>query len=92
MTREDFYSIFIYILMAVIILVTGFTVIRPAMEEGYLAVSAGSNFAFLLLSLIISVLINVILLEIGHLIGAKLGGYNVILFNILGLILFLIIS
>lgn len=85
MTREDFYSIFIYILMAVIILVTGFTVIRPAMEEGYLAVSAGSNFAFLLLALIISVLINVILLEIGHLIGAKLGGYNVILFNILGL-------
>lgn len=84
MTKEDFYSILIYVLMAIIVLATGFAVIRPAMEDGYLAVSAGSNFAFLLLSLVIAVLINVFLLEIGHFIGAKLGGYNVLSFNILG--------
>ncbi len=84
MTKEDFYSILIYVLMAIIVLATGFAVIRPAMEDGYLAVSAGSNFAFLLLSLLIAILINVFLLEIGHYIGAKMGGYNVLSFNILG--------
>lgn len=85
MTKEDFYSLFIYASMAAIILLTGFLVVRPAMEAGYLAVQAGSNFAFLLISLIIGILINVLLVEGGHFIGAKLGGYKVLSFNILGL-------
>ena len=85
MTKEDFYSLFIYASMAAIILLTGFLVVRPAMVAGYLAVQAGSNFAFLLISLIIGILINVLLVEGGHFIGAKLGGYKVLSFNILGL-------
>ena len=85
MTKEEFYSLFIYVSMAAIILLTGFLIVRPAMEAGYLAVQAGSNFAFLLISLIIGILVNVLLLEVGHFIGAKLGGYKVLSFNILGL-------
>ncbi len=85
MTKEEFYSLFIYASMAAIILLTGFLIVRPAMEAGYLAVQAGSNFAFLLISLIIGILVNVLLLEVGHFIGAKLGGYKVLSFNILGL-------
>lgn len=85
MTKEDFYSLFIYASMAAIVLVTGFMVVRPAMESGYLAVSAGSNFAFLLISLLIGILLNVLLVEVGHFIGAKIGGYTVLSFNILGL-------
>lgn len=85
MTKEDFYSLFIYAAMAAIVLLTGFMIVRPAMEAGYLAVSAGANFGFLLISLLIGILLNVVLLEGGHFIGAKLGGYEVISFNILGL-------
>ena len=87
MNKEDLYSIFIYILMAVIVLVTGFVVIQPAMEAGYLATGAnsqGMNFLFLLVSLVVAILINVFLLEFGHLLGAKFGGYEVLSFNILG--------
>lgn len=85
MTKEDFYSLFIYLSMAAIILLTGFLVVRPAMEAGYLAVQAGSNFAFLLIALIVGLLINVLFVELGHFIGAKIGGYEVLSINILGL-------
>lgn len=85
MTKEDVFSVIIYLIMAAIILIVGFAVIRPAMEGGYLAVSAGSNFLFLLLSLVIAVLINAMFLEFGHLLGAKIGGYEVLSFNLLGL-------
>ena len=88
MTKEDLFSTAIYIAMAAIILVTGFVFVRPAMEAGFLEQNVGANLGFLILALVIGILINVLLLEIGHFIGAKIGGYTVLTFNILGLCLY----
>lgn len=85
MTKEDYISSFIYLVMAGIILAVGLLVFRPAMSSGYIAQTAGQNFAFLLVALLIGVLINVAFIEVGHLIGGLIGGYEILSFNMLGL-------
>ncbi len=84
MQKEDFISLLIYFIMGAVVIMVGLIVFRPAMEAGYLFNSASENFVFLLVSLIVAVITNVLLLEFGHLIGAKLGRYTVLSFNIFG--------
>ena len=84
MEKEDFISLLIYLLMGAVVVMIGILVFRPAMEAGYLFNSAGENFLFLFASLAIAIVANVFLLEIGHLLGAKLGKYKILSFNIFG--------
>ena len=84
MEKEDFLSVLIYILMGTVVLLTGFLIIRPAMESGYLFNEFGTNLLFLFIALVVSVLANAILLELGHFIGAKMGKYRILTFNIFG--------
>lgn len=85
MRKEDLISDIIYLLMAGIVLLVGFLVIQPAINDGLLGSNTGENILFILVALIIGIIINVILMELGHLIGALIGGYKVLSFNILGL-------
>lgn len=84
MRKEDLISDIIYLLMAGIVLLVGFLVIQPAINDGLLGSNTGENILFILVALIIGIIINVILMELGHLIGALIGGYKVLSFNILG--------
>ena len=88
MNKEDLFSSLIYILMGTIIIIVGLTVFRPAIESGYLSTNQGTNFGFVLLSLLIGILINVLFMEIGHAIGAKIGKYEVLSINMLGFCLY----
>lgn len=84
MRKEDLISDIIYLLMAGIVLLVGFLVIQPAINDGLLGSNTGENILFILVALVIGIIINVILMELGHLIGALIGGYKVLSFNILG--------
>ncbi len=85
MRKEDLISDLIYLLMAGIVLLVGFLVVQPAINDGLLGSNTGENVLFILVALIVGIVINVILMELGHLLGALIGGYKILSFNVLGL-------
>lgn len=87
MSKEDVLSTIVYVIMIAFALVAGIVILQPKIEAGLLG-REGALFVFLLLSLIIGLILNAILIEIGHLIGAKLGKYEILAFNVLGVAIF----
>ncbi len=87
MKKEDVISTLVYLVMLVIVVIVGYFIIS-ANSEAILS-SLGNNssaiYGFVIISLIIGVLINVIFVEVGHALGAKIGGYNILSFNVFGL-------
>ena len=84
MRKEDLISDLLYLLMAGIVLLVGFLVITPAINNGLLGREMPENVLFIIVSLIVGIVLNVILMEVGHLIRAKIGGYTILSTNILG--------
>lgn len=80
MKKEDALSLLVYVIMIAIAFVVGFVVIRPLFGN------VGIGFA--LLYIIGAILFNVIIFEVAHIIGAKISGYKIMSFNILGLCLY----
>lgn len=87
MSKEDLVSSIVYLLMIAVAVAVGYVMLAPVIQKNYLG-SGGTLFFFLILSLIIGLLVNSILIEFGHLIGAKIGKYEILAFNILGLAFF----
>ena len=87
MKREDIFSLIIYIAMIAIALVVGFVIIYPAFENSLLLPSsgAGERIGYLIVTIVIGVVLNAIFVELGHLIGGLLGGYEILSLNILGI-------
>lgn len=79
MKKEDVASLVIYVLMIVISIVVGLTVVQNELNKA----SINSPFAVVLLILAVALIFNVVMLEVLHAIGAKLGGYSVVSINIL---------
>lgn len=86
MRKEDAYSLVVYAVMIIIALFVGLEVIAPSFEITNIYGSA--QYGFALGSIFAGFLLNVILLELGHVIGAKLGGYDILSVNILGLCIY----
>jgi len=86
MRKEDVYSLLVYGVMIVIALFVGLEVIAPSFEVTH--ISGTTQYVFALGSIAVGFFINVILLELGHVIGAKIGGYNILSVNILGFCLY----
>ncbi|MFA7449336.1 MAG: hypothetical protein WCY90_00740 [Bacilli bacterium] len=84
MRKEDFLSILVYLIMLVIALFIGLRIIEPALTDLDLVTDV-ERYGFATLTIIVGILINVILFELGHIFGALIGGYGVISVNILGL-------
>lgn len=85
MRKEEIRGLIIYLILIVVALIVGFAGIRPMMEKYGPAMS---DLLFIVIVLAIAYLVNSIGLEILHVIGAKLGGYNVTSFNIFGICLY----
>ena len=83
MRKEEVRGLIIYSLMIIAAIIVGFTAIRDQMSLH--APQKMSGFGFIIIVLIVAYLINVIGLEILHVIGSLLGGYKITGFNILGL-------
>lgn len=77
MKRNDFATFMVYVLMFALALCVGLFAIRPVMAA--YSNKLPINFIVLVvLSLVAGILFNAFLLEAGHLLGAKIGGYEVL--------------
>lgn len=84
MKREDLVSLLVYGLMILIAVLVGLFVISGLFET-YHHSSGNANMGYAFLFVIVSIIFNVLLFEFAHVIGAKIGGYKVMSFNVLGL-------
>ncbi len=84
MRKEDFLSILVYLLMLVVALIIGLQIIAPALDKLDL-ITDFERYGFATVTIVVGLLINVILFELGHVIGALIGGYSIISVNILGI-------
>ena len=81
MKKNELASLLVYALMIVVAIVIGLCIIRPAFE--YYHVEIGVGIGFVLGAILGGVIFNAIIFELGHVIGAKLGKYNITSVNIL---------
>jgi hypothetical protein len=86
MRKEDLFSLAVYAVMIVIALFVGLQVIAPSFTVT--GITGTNQYLFALGSIMAGFFINVILLELGHVVGAKVGGYDVLSVNILGFCLY----
>ena len=84
MQKDEILSTVVYVLMVAVAIALGFAVIAPVFR-GAQEILGMKNTVFVLLGIIVAILLNVILFEVAHIVGAKIGGYKVHKVNILGL-------
>lgn len=86
MKKNDSLSLLIYVLMIGIAVVVGLVILRPMITNSVQSGFGGiPPMAIIVIAIIVGVILNAILLELGHLVGAKIGGYKVRKMLILGL-------
>ena len=81
MKRNDFATYIVYLGMIAIALLVGFLVVRPILGNW----SSDYGLLTVILSVLGGAILNSVLLELGHLLGAKAGHYNVYGWTVLGL-------
>ena len=82
MKKEGIISLIIYLLILGIAVVYGLTVLQTHFQ--YSAMTEVWQYAIYIIgTVLVGVIISAILAEFGHLIGAHVGGYKIITFNIL---------
>ena len=85
MRKEDIASAVIYLIMLSVALIVGLTVIQQAFADLYSGQGFKMNvYLFTVLIILAALLFNIIMLEVLHVVGAKIGGYSVVSFNVLG--------
>lgn len=85
MKKEDIASYIVYLIIVAVFATLIFTVITPAFN----AISNKPNFnnyqlVFMIVGIIGSIIVNGIFIELFHMLGAKIGKYNISSVNILG--------
>ena len=89
MKKEDAASLFVYAIMLVLALLVGLLVIRPLFSE----VSISMNpYLFTILVVVLGLIINVIIIELGHIVGGKIGKYDIVSVNMLGVCFYKILG
>ena len=83
MKKEDVSGIVVYILILAIAVVFGITVLRTHANSS--GMDGVIYMLFVLGAIIAGVLFNAILFELAHMVGARIGHYDVLSVNILGL-------
>lgn len=81
MKKSSNFSIVVYLLMIVAAYFVGKSIITQANKI------VPNTIALVLIGVALGLIVNAILMEVGHVIGAKLGGYQIVSFNVLGLTL-----
>ena len=83
MKKNEAMGWIVYILMLGVAAAVGFLMLRPELSSNGSALPMNS-ILYVIIFVVAGVLIASILLEVGHIIGAKIGGYKVTKCNILG--------
>ena len=81
MKKEDFTGMVVYLLMIAIAVIFGFTVLKE-----YAGVSGMGNLfmLFVLGGIVVGIILSALVIEFGHIVGAKVSGYDIELVTILG--------
>ena len=82
MKKEDISGIIVYLIIIVLAVVFGLTVLQTHASESTL-----SGFPYVLYiigSVLAGAVVNAILFELAHVLGAKIGKYDILSVNILG--------
>ena len=82
MKKEDVAGLVIYLIIIALAVVFGLTVLQTHNVDS--SFQGFGYVIFVALSVIVGVVFNAILFEVAHLVGAKVGKYNVVSTNILG--------
>ena len=82
MKKEDIASLVIYLIMIGAAIIVGLTAVQSVFQAHYHIKMV--SYLFAIIVIVVGLLFNIIMLEVGHVIGAKLGHYKVISFNVLG--------
>ena len=82
MKKEDITALIVYVFIVAIAVIFGLTVLQQRM--GSSGMSQIQYIGFILGAVVSGILFNAILFELAHLLGAKVGRYEVLLLNILG--------
>lgn len=85
MKKETILTLIVYSVMIGIALFVGLNIIAPAFV--ILGITGNSQYVYAIITIVAAFLINVLFLELGHVLGAWLGGYRIQAINILGLAL-----
>ena len=83
MKKNEAMGWIVYILMLGVAAAVGFLMLRPELSSNGSALPMNS-ILYVIIFVVAGVLIASILLEVGHIIGAKIGGYKITKCNILG--------
>lgn len=82
MKKEDISGLIVYMLIFAVAIVFGLTVLQPYFANS--TFTSGIIYAlFVLAAIVLGIVVCALLLEIGHIIGAKIGKYNIISVSIL---------
>ena len=85
MEKNEFGSILIYLIMIGLLYLVGQTVITLVLKSIEAAIN---QFVYILIATIAALILFTIVYEIGHVIGAKIGKYKCIYFNLFGFCFF----
>ncbi len=87
MKKEEIISTLVYLVMLVIVIIVGYFIISANSDAILASLGNNSNiiYVFVIVALILGIVLNVLFVEIGHAIGAKIGGYEILSFNVFGL-------
>ena len=85
MKKEDVASLVVYVLMLVVALLIGFLVIQPLFtSKNPFSGASGLSYLYTFLIILGALIFNVIMLELFHILGAKVGKYDVVSVNVIG--------
>lgn len=82
MKKEDIASIVIYLIMIAAAVIVGLTAVQQVFNAHYHIQMV--SYLFAIIVIVVGLLVNIVFLEVFHVLGAKLGHYQVISFNVLG--------
>ena len=85
MKKNDVMGYIVYALMLGGAVGVGFGVIRPILNETPRSELPMEGILLILLSVLVGAVLSAVVLELGHLLGAKIGGYKITSWNCLGL-------
>ena len=86
MKKEDVSGLIVYLVIFGFAIVFGFTVLREFAAN--CGMNTGVFFGYIFGAIATGVLFNSILFELGHMLGAKIGRYDIVSVNILGFVFY----
>ncbi len=90
MRKEDIASLVVYAIMIALAIIIGFTVLMPIMNtlSAQSMMPFNNSFLFAIIVIVVAIIFTSIFIELAHFLGAKIGSYKIVMFNIMGLAIY----